>query len=1141
MSSSVDVPLAVAQEETQVETSPNKTVKWDPESSTTAYHRLQYVCGALALLEDLSGRMPVAYNGPEVEIPADRCFGLLKKAMDKEHETELTYREVWDFVNVLYMNIRQLQHDASPVNSAMAPDPFVVSEVDAELKQAMKGEIMTFLVRTARDFASNNPETDHTQKEHTTLGSTGFSRPDMNTNSWRLQSFQVAGRSCYKATGTNYYLYFRAGVGKWVIDDEVVPSGAAYSVSSSSNLSGIWMTSAGWKDAPWIRVVKIGNDVVVSGCKDSPDNRGASSSLLDNGTYRLQPASENVNGREHYVLKTPALQNRGEQRHLIWSSNVGCWKVTPICGEEEGSFITGQSGVADPTQGVWRCIPADISDSVRFTVVEERKANAGHTQQPHVRGRQVAVAEEEEEEADEVEEKALDDEPDQLSSLIPWNDRNHESLVFSNNTSTLAFFSANPSKLRARINPSLVKFLETNRIVVGENLHATTTDKYHKLLCALTNVKRKAEESSLLLKGRFAITGDALLKFLAIVMRIRCGIPVVLLGECGCGKTYSIKFLAAFLGIRLFVLDVHGGTTDSDVLSIVDLAERYVRESGTEAMVFLDEINACAHLGLIEEVLIQRTIYGTKRVDDRVLFLAALNPYREVPPALVQDAAGLTYDRPGSKTLTGGGGEATPFAGKNLVYLVHPVPSALVHVAFDFGALRPQEERSYIASMCQTTLEDASKDLPVVADAMTSKEISMLIIDWICAAQGYVREKERDASAASLRDAQRCLNLTVWFLKLADKRPTTAAQPYAAVANCAVLGLSFTYMFRLASRKLRTGFYEVVRMATQTVHPAFKQYRRKDVLEAVLSSTQRAFCSKFQLEPGIALNEALSENLFLSVVCILNRIPLFLVGKPGTSKTLALQIAASNLLGKGSPVPFWRKFPGLAMFTYQCSPLSTAVEIKKQFDLACRFQSHASEQVSVFVLDEVGLAEFSPSMPLKVLHSILVDPPVAVVGVSNWTLDRAKMNRAILLTRPEPSLFDLRFTGERISKSFNVSSKNAKAGGEGEEESEQKPDDSKDDSNDEWWLKGVADTFHELYAKEQQSGREFWGMRDYYALVRQLKLAKGVDKDVLITALCRNLGGKPDQMESIVMRFLYAVLPKDFPRPSTGSGAVALG
>ena len=70
--------------------------------------------------------------------------------------------------------------------------------------------------------------------------------------------------------------------------------------------------------------------------------------------------------------------------------------------------------------------------------------------------------------------------------------------------------------------------------------------------------------------------------------------------------------------------------------------------------------------------------------------------------------------------------------------------------------------------------------------------------------------------------------------------------------------------------------------------------------------------------------------------------------------------------------------------------------------MACSFQANAENTICVLLLDEVGLAEHSPDMPLKALHAILVAPPVAVVGLSNWVLDPAKMNRAVLLMRPQP-------------------------------------------------------------------------------------------------------------------------------------------
>jgi hypothetical protein len=65
------------------------------------------------------------------------------------------------------------------------------------------------------------------------------------------------------------------------------------------------------------------------------------------------------------------------------------------------------------------------------------------------------------------------------------------------------------------------------------------------------------------------------------------------------------------------------------------------------------------------------------------------------------------------------------------------------------------------------------------------------------------------------------------------------------------------------------------------------------------------------------------------------------------------------------------------------------------------------------------LAEISKYNPLKVLHRLLEPeeqelPDVAVVGISNWALDAAKMNRAIHLSRPEPTYEDLKETGLSI-------------------------------------------------------------------------------------------------------------------------------
>ena len=122
------------------------------------------------------------------------------------------------------------------------------------------------------------------------------------------------------------------------------------------------------------------------------------------------------------------------------------------------------------------------------------------------------------------------------------------------------------------------------------------------------------------------------------------------------------------------------------------------------------------------------------------------------------------------------------------------------------------------------------------------------------------------------------------------------------------------------------------------------------------------------------------------------------------------------------------------MSSYQCSPLSTADGIISTFKQCSRFQDgkNLDQFTSVVVLDEVGLAEDSPRMPLKALHPLLEDGTdgseeltlngaqlkskrVAFIGISNWSLDPAKMNRGIMLCRGQPDLEELVNTAKYVN------------------------------------------------------------------------------------------------------------------------------
>ena len=198
-------------------------------------------------------------------------------------------------------------------------------------------------------------------------------------------------------------------------------------------------------------------------------------------------------------------------------------------------------------------------------------------------------------------------------------------------------------------------------------------------------------------KGHYVLTGDNLLKMLAIFIRLRVGIPVILMGECGCGKTALLKYLCGWLGVELIVLDVHGGTTPEDIVAIFDVAEearkKSYEETGkkTNVYVFLDEVNACNHMGLICEVITKRSLHGAP-LHDGIHILAALNPYRRRPPQ--EETFGLVY-----KHKKGSVAPVMQDEMSTLVYRVTPIPASLRDFVFDFGALELKQERMYVRSM----------------------------------------------------------------------------------------------------------------------------------------------------------------------------------------------------------------------------------------------------------------------------------------------------------------------------------------------------------------------------------------------------------------------------------------------------------
>ena len=76
---------------------------------------------------------------------------------------------------------------------------------------------------------------------------------------------------------------------------------------------------------------------------------------------------------------------------------------------------------------------------------------------------------------------------------------------------------------------------------------------------------------------------------------------------------------------------------------------------------------------------------------------------------------------------------------------------------------------------------------------------------------------------------------------------------------------------------------------------------------------QDVLLDSMELGHNIARNAALRENIFMMAICIELRIPLFLVGKPGSSKSLAKAVVASSMQGQASNKDLLKNFKQVSL------------------------------------------------------------------------------------------------------------------------------------------------------------------------------------------------------------------------------------
>ena len=513
--------------------------------------------------------------------------------------------------------------------------------------------------------------------------------------------------------------------------------------------------------------------------------------------------------------------------------------------------------------------------------------------------------------------------------------------------------------------------------------------------------ENEERKSMVEISKNYAFTPDNFLKMMLILLRIRANIPVIMMGETGCGKTFLIRKLSELLNNgsnkKMKILNIHAGISDEDIIKFLEkkvinqalkMQEKDMEEKKNydknnqiyypkKLWVFLDEINTCKSMGLISEIMCKHTYQG-KTLPSNIVFIAACNPYRYNKTILKKIGLHLNEAYKEKKNLNPNEiKRMIKSVESNLVYTVNPLPHSLLNFVFDFGTLEKDDEISYINKMINNPIEkiyynknikgEYEEDNKIIMeneeknkenneDKKEDKKEDKILLgiknlakDMIVTAQNFIRNRY-GVSSVSLREIRR-FNIVYEFffdylikkknidydlpenkqyLDIEEHQFYNDLNKYDLQVYSIILSVFVCYYLRISDTKTRK---ELEKLLNEILNKFNKKYQN---FLSLPNKEQLYIINNIELEKGIAKNRALLDNIFSLFVAINNKIPIFIVGKPGCSKSLSVQLINKSMKGSSSiKLPF-KLLPKIILSSFQGSMGSTSEGVEKVFKKARR-------------------------------------------------------------------------------------------------------------------------------------------------------------------------------------------------------------
>ena len=522
----------------------------------------------------------------------------------------------------------------------------------------------------------------------------------------------------------------------------------------------------------------------------------------------------------------------------------------------------------------------------------------------------------------------------------------------------------------------------------------------------------------------FVITEENNLKIALVLVKAMVGVPIVIMGESGCGKTYFTKYVASCIKKdEIRIITLHAGIKEEDLLvflkeCIAQALKFKTINNDKKLWILFDEFNTSPLQSIVAEIMQDKVCSVDPEIGmipDNLVIVACCNPFqlREAKSEL-----GLIPDT----------------ADNRLSHQVYVVLESLLNYVWDFGSLTEKDEKDHIFSIIGSeTIFGENKN-----------EEKDFLKNVVYQAHKFVRNYEK--GGVSLRDIKRVVKLVKWAssylmkvkelnkqaqIKIVDEKQAIILAVLVTVNIC--YGLRMNGSINQKTNKLIIlDMYDEIfnKCITLLVKKNKDNYKPTKIMD-LLDKIEKTFVEELQetslnnqiIPQGIAPNKPLRENIFALFACYSTLTPLLICGKPGTSKTLCAQIFSTCMKKEFSDrILSLNNLPDSVELYYGGSQTSTDTGIEKVFDRADKIiesdkniddqEGKKSTRRPFILIDEIGLAELSPHRPLKILHPKLEkkDKAYFFLGVSNWALDLSKMNRVVYLARPDMSYEDLKDT-----------------------------------------------------------------------------------------------------------------------------------